>query len=99
MGNFSQGVEDINEEEFQTRLSAEKSKTGNERWRFIPPFFLSHLCWELANALHQILVGLPVSSNQLPHHWNHLEAVGIVEPGKSGKETQGQQRVSTSHWT
>lgn len=42
----------------------------------------SHLVGELADALYQILVGLPVSSNHLSQNWNHLETVSVIKPEK-----------------
>lgn len=39
-----------------------------------------HLVWELADAFHQILVRLPVSSNHLSQNWDHLETVCIIKP-------------------
>ena len=33
----------------------------------------THLTRKLSNALYEILVGLPVTSNDLTHHWYHME--------------------------
>lgn len=38
-----------------------------------------YLIREFADALHQVLVGLPVTGNDLTHDWNHLEAVGVIQ--------------------
>lgn len=44
--------------------------------------FSSHLVGKLADALHQVLVGLPVSGDHLSQNWDHLETVGVVKPEK-----------------
>lgn len=45
------------------------------------------LIGELSDALHQVLVGLPVSSYQLPHHGNHLEGVAVIQPASTETDT------------
>ena len=45
----------------------------------------SYLIREVADALHQVLVGLPVSCNDLTHDWNHLETVGVVQSAEKDK--------------
>lgn len=39
-----------------------------------------YLIWELANTFHKILVGLPVSCNDLTDDRDDLEAVQIIKP-------------------
>lgn len=40
----------------------------------------AHLVRETPNTLHQVLVGVPVPSDNLPYHRDKLEAIGIVDP-------------------
>lgn len=40
------------------------------------------LIWELPNTFHKVLVGLPVSCNDLTNDRDDLEAVQIIKPGQ-----------------
>jgi hypothetical protein len=41
-----------------------------------------YLIWELPNTFHKVLVGLPVSCNDLTNDRDDLEAVQIIKPKK-----------------
>jgi hypothetical protein len=40
----------------------------------------THLIRKLTYTFNKVLVRFPLSSNQLPHNWNHLEGVLIIHP-------------------
>lgn len=50
-----------------------------------------HLIGKLTYTFNKVLVWFPLSSDQLPHNWNHLEGVLIVHPKRC---TFGQEIIT-----